>query len=495
MEYADGNVKDLQIAYIGGGSRGWAWTFMTDLAMDEELSGTIRLYDIDAEAAKHNEIIGNRLSAREDVVGKWNYTVSDSLQSALTGADFIVISILPGTFDEMAVDVHMPERLGIYQSVGDTAGPGGAMRALRTIPMYVEIAQAIRAYAPKAWVINYTNPMSLCVKTLYYVFPEIKAFGCCHEVFGTQKVLKGILEETMGLKDVKREDIQVNVLGINHFTWFDYASYKGIDLFPIYRKYTEEHKEDGYKEADKNWANSTFECAHIVKFDLFRKYGLIAAAGDRHLVEFMPGVGDSYLKDPETVKRWKFGLTTVDWRKKDLQERLAKMSGGIAVIEVGAATEVEMKDKRLRIEDALNATRAAVEEGIVAGGGTTLLDIQDKLDTIEAEGDVKTGVNLVRHAIEAPVRQIADNAGLEGAIVAEKVKEAGDGIGYNAAEDKYEDMLKSGIVDPAKVTRSALQNAASIAALVLTTEAIVGELPEEKPAMPPMPQGGMGGMM
>ena len=222
MEYADGKVKDLQIAYIGGGSRGWAWTFMTDLAMDEELSGTIRLYDIDAEAAKHNEIIGNRLSAREDVVGKWKYTVSDSLQSALTGADFIVISILPGTFDEMAVDVHMPERLGIYQSVGDTAGPGGAMRALRTIPMYVEIAQAIRAYAPKAWVINYTNPMSLCVKTLYYVFPEIKAFGCCHEVFGTQKVLKGILEETMGLKDVKREDIQVNVLGINHFTWFDF---------------------------------------------------------------------------------------------------------------------------------------------------------------------------------------------------------------------------------------------------------------------------------
>lgn len=193
--------------------------------------------------------------------------------------------------------------------------------------------------------------------------------------------------------------------------------------------------------------------------------------------------------------REQYKEATSQFDKDKLQERLAKMSGGIAVIEVGAATEVEMKDKRLRIEDALNATRAAVEEGIVAGGGTTLLDIQDKLDTIEAEGDVKTGVNLVRHAIEAPVRQIADNAGLEGAIVAEKVKEAGQGIGYNAAEDKYEDMLKAGIVDPAKVTRSALQNAASIAALVLTTEAIVGELPEEKPAMPQMPQGGMGGMM
>ena len=193
--------------------------------------------------------------------------------------------------------------------------------------------------------------------------------------------------------------------------------------------------------------------------------------------------------------REQYKEATSQFDKDKLQERLAKMSGGIAVIEVGAATEVEMKDKRLRIEDALNATRAAVEEGIVAGGGTTLLDIQDKLDTIEAEGDVKTGVNLVRHAIDAPVRQIADNAGLEGAIVAEKVKEAGQGIGYNAAEDKYEDMLKAGIVDPAKVTRSALQNAASIAALVLTTEAIVGELPEEKPAMPPMPPGGRGGLM
>ena len=205
------------------------------------------------------------------------------------------------------------------------------------------------------------------------------------------------------------------------------------------------------------------------------------------------GAGDKdEIKHRVDQIREQYKEATSQFDKDKLQERLAKMSGGIAVIEVGAATEVEMKDKRLRIEDALNATRAAVEEGIVAGGGTTLLDIQDSLDSLHVEGDVKTGVNLVRHAIEAPVRQIADNAGLEGAIVAEKVKEAGQGIGYNAAEDKYEDMLKAGIVDPAKVTRSALQNAASIAALVLTTEAVVGELPEEKPAaMPPMPQGGM----
>lgn len=188
-------------------------------------------------------------------------------------------------------------------------------------------------------------------------------------------------------------------------------------------------------------------------------------------------------------------VATSQFDKDKLQERLAKMSGGVAVIEVGAATEVEMKDKRLRIEDALNATRAAVEEGIVAGGGTTFVDIQKELDGIKAEGDVKTGINIVRHAVEAPIRQIASNAGTEGAIVAEKVKAAKVGIGYNAAEDKYEDMIAAGIVDPAKVTRSALQNAASIAALVLTTEAIVGDEPEDKPAMPPMPPMPGAGMM
>lgn len=322
MKYADNKASDVQIAYIGGGSRGWAWTFMTDLSMDDSLSGTIRLYDINEAAAKNNEVIGNHLTQREDTSGKWNYVTCPTIEEALTGCDFVVISILPGTFDEMASDVHLPERLGIYQSVGDTAGPGGIVRALRTIPMFVDIAEAIKAYAPEAWVINYTNPMTLCVKTLYHVFPEIKAFGCCHEVFGTQKVLKGICEETFGLKDVDRHDIFVNVLGINHFTWFDQASYKGIDLFPVYREYIDSHYEEGYQEPDKNWANSTFECAHRVKFDLFKRYGLIAAAGDRHLAEFMPG--GEYLKDSETVTSWKFGLTTVDWRKADLQKRLDK---------------------------------------------------------------------------------------------------------------------------------------------------------------------------
>lgn len=324
MRYMDNCAKDVQIAYIGGGSRGWAWTFMTDLALEKSMSGTIRLYDIDAEAAKANEIIGNRIKSREDAPGKWDYVVKENLKDALTGADFVVISILPKTFDEMAVDVHMPERLGIYQSVGDTAGPGGIIRALRTLPYFFDFAKAIEKYCPDAWVINYTNPMSLCVKALYDAFPKIKAFGCCHEVFGTQKVLAQIASAKLGVEKIARSEIDVNVLGINHFTWFDYATYKGVDLFPIYSEYIDEHFEEGLDERDANWANACFACKHRVKMDLFKKYGLIAAAGDRHLAEFMPGT--MYLRDPETVKSWDFDLTSVEWRKEDLKKRLEKSS-------------------------------------------------------------------------------------------------------------------------------------------------------------------------
>ena len=188
--------------------------------------------------------------------------------------------------------------------------------------------------------------------------------------------------------------------------------------------------------------------------------------------------------------------TTSDFDKEKLQERLAKLSGGVAVIEIGAATEVEMKDKKYRVEDALNATRAAVEEGIVAGGGTTFIDILPALDKLEAEGDVKTGINIVRRAIEEPVRQIANNAGLEGSVVVAEVKKAGVGVGYDAANDKYVNMIEAGIVDPAKVTRSALQNAASIAAMVLTTETLVADKPAPEGAAPAAPaMGGMPGMM
>ena len=210
------------------------------------------------------------------------------------------------------------------------------------------------------------------------------------------------------------------------------------------------------------------------------------------------GVGDGdAIKQRVAQIRGQLEETTSEFDREKLQERLAKLSGGVAVIEVGAATEVELKDKKLRIEDALNATRAAVEEGIVAGGGTTFIDIIPALEALKEEGDVQTGINLVKRAVEEPLRQIAYNAGLEGSVVVERVKNTESGVGFNALTEEYVDMVKAGIVDPAKVTRSALQNAASIASLVLTTETIVADKVEENaaaPAMPPM-GGGMPGMM
>ncbi len=186
--------------------------------------------------------------------------------------------------------------------------------------------------------------------------------------------------------------------------------------------------------------------------------------------------------------------TDSSYDREKLQERLAKLSGGVAVIKVGASTETELKEKKHRYEDALSATRAAVEEGIVPGGGTTLLRATAVLDTMTVQGDEKTGVDIVRRALEAPLRQISENAGLEGSIVVEKVRALAAPHGLNAATGEYVDMIASGIVDPAKVTRSTIQNAASIAGLVLTTEALVVEKPEAKKAVPAMPGGGMGDM-
>lgn len=190
--------------------------------------------------------------------------------------------------------------------------------------------------------------------------------------------------------------------------------------------------------------------------------------------------------------------TDSSYDREKLQERLAKLSGGVAIINVGAATETEMKEKKARVEDALHATRAAVEEGIVPGGGVALLRTISELDSLKLKGDEKTGAEIVKSAIESPVRQLAQNAGLEGSVIVDKLKSEKQNVGYDINQDAYVDMLESGVIDPAKVTRTALQNASSIASLLLTTEALVTDIPEKEPAMPAMGggmPGGMGGMM
>ena len=211
---------------------------------------------------------------------------------------------------------------------------------------------------------------------------------------------------------------------------------------------------------------------------------IVEGAGDK----------DKIAERVEQIKK-QISETTSDFDREKLQERLAKLSGGVAVIKVGAATETELKERKYRIEDALNATRAAVEEGFVPGGGTALVNVIGKVAALEEEGDVQTGINIVKRALEEPVRQIAENAGLEGSVIVEKLKEQKPGVGFNAATNEWVDMVEAGIVDPTKVTRSALQNAASVSALLLTTEAVVADKtePESNDQMPATP--GMGGMM
>lgn len=345
MQYKNGRAENVKIAYIGGGSRGWAWGLMSDLAIEPRLSGHMDLYDIDWEAAKANEIIGNQVNHVPGCESQWSYRAVETIGEALTGADFVIISILPGTFDEMEIDVHMPEQYGIYQSVGDTTGPGGIVRALRTVPMFEEIARRIQEYAPNAWVINYTNPMSACIDTLYRVFPGIKDFGCCHEIFGTQNILSMALADVKGIEGVSREEIKTTVVGVNHFTWMTAAKYQDLDLYQIYGEFGERYHETGFQSTkEENWMNKHFLCRERVKLNLFRRYGVIAAAGDRHLSEFCPG--DWFLRDPQQVREWQFGLTPVSWRKEDLKRRLersARLSSGQEAFEMKGTGEDGVK--------------------------------------------------------------------------------------------------------------------------------------------------------
>lgn len=335
--------KKIKICYIGGGSKMWARVFMSDLASSEGLGGEIALYDIDIEAAERNAKIGGYINDDPLTTSKFEYNVYNNIGEALEGSDFVIISILPGTFKEMRVDVHTPEKYGIYQSVGDTAGPGGVLRAMRTVPIYEGFAKEIMLHAPNAWVINLTNPMSICTKALFDIFPSIKAFGCCHEVFHAQEFLTVVLRETMGI-EADRTEIYADASGVNHFTWITKANYGDIDLLSLIPSFEEKYYEEGYYErrgADRfAFKTDPFAYGNKVKLDLFNRFGALGAAGDRHLAEFVPN--DWYLKDPQTVKDWQFGLTTVDFREEKQARQIAEtieMAEGRKKFEISRSSE------------------------------------------------------------------------------------------------------------------------------------------------------------
>jgi alpha-galactosidase/6-phospho-beta-glucosidase family protein len=306
-------TQQIKIAYIGGGSRNWARHVMTDLALCEHLTGEIALYDIDYEAAQRNVELANKIYSHPDAVTTFKVWAARTAPEALDGARFVFLSILPGPMWMFANDIDIPARYGILQTVGDTTGPGGISRALRAVPVYVDYAHQIMEHCPDAWVINYTNPMTLCTSAFYAAEPEIKAFGCCHEVFGTQWRLASLVQNALGVPKPRRQEIKTDVAGVNHFTFATAARWNGVDLFPL----VEEHiSQDGFWVDCTSWAleqrgrGNWFHSKGLVAFDFFQRFGALGAAGDRHLAEFVPW----YLVSEENIHRYGVILTPSSYR-------------------------------------------------------------------------------------------------------------------------------------------------------------------------------------
>ncbi|NDR55728.1 family 4 glycosyl hydrolase [Aliiruegeria sabulilitoris] len=317
MDDSDQKIP-VRIAFVGGGSLNWATGLMADLAFDRQLAAEVRLYDIDHAAACRNTEIGTRHAAVSRGRAA-TYTACRTLAEALDGADVVVISILPGSFEDMAQDIAIPAAFGIPQAVGDTVGPGGFVRALRAIPMLAEIARAIRAHAPNAFVCNLTNPMSVLTGTLHAVFPGIRAWGECHEVTKIRRQIAHIANEQTGEERYSHRDVHVDVLGINHFTFVNRISLDGRDMMPAYEEFVGAHMQSGWAQTEpgRDAEHATyFGTRNLVAFDLFRRFGIPAAAGDRHLAEFLPVA--EYLHDPE---HWGFTLTPVDYRIRDREQK------------------------------------------------------------------------------------------------------------------------------------------------------------------------------
>lgn len=313
-------IEGLKICYIGGGSVGWAHTLMNDLALCPVLNGEVRLYDVMFERSQVNELYGNRLFRMPQAKSKWKWRAVKRLSDGLKGADFVFLSITPGQLEAMAREIEICERYGLLHPVGDTVGAAGLMRGLRCARIYAGFAKAIMEHAPKAWVINYTNPMTLCTRALYAAAPEIKAFGCCHEVFGTQALLGRLVEKYLKAPKPTREQIECNVTGVNHFTWLSKTSWEGTDLEPLWRRYFEEEPSVQPRYTwEQMKEKSVFHGFHCIAAALSLRHGALAAAGDRHLSEFAPG----FLTSRDELHRWGIRLTPVrEYRIPKFAERV-----------------------------------------------------------------------------------------------------------------------------------------------------------------------------
>lgn len=306
---------DIKIAYIGGGSRYWARDLLSELAQSSTLTGQVDLYDIDLAAARRNVAVAEAVFARPEARARFVVRARSRLADALRGADFVVLSIEPGPTTMRYADLEIPARFGIVQPVGDTTGPGGIARALRAVPLYIDFAAQIMRHCPRAWVMNYTNPMTLCVAALHAAAPGIKAFGCCHEVFHTQTLLATLAARWFGGPVPSRRAISVDVAGINHFTWITAASWQGRDLMPQLREQVATpppHAALTRRARAKRGAGRWFDNEGAIAFDLLRRFGALGAAGDRHLAEFVPW----YARSEQELHRWGVIVTPYSYREQ-----------------------------------------------------------------------------------------------------------------------------------------------------------------------------------
>ncbi|MFH0938294.1 MAG: alpha-glucosidase/alpha-galactosidase [Planctomycetota bacterium] len=321
-------LDGIKICYIGGGSVAWAHKLMGDLALCQTINGEVRLYDVVPERARLNEKYGQKVFQLPQVKSKWRWRAVTRLSDALKGADFVFLSITPGQLETMAREIEICERYGLWHPVGDTIGPAGLMRCLRTARLYAGFARAVMAHAPKAWVINYTNPMTVCTRAVYAVEPQIKAFGCCHEVFGTQELLAKIVEKYLHVPPPSRREIKCNVTGINHFTWLTKTTWKGMDLKPLWQRF---FREEASVQPRYTWdqikEHGVCHSFYCIAAALSLRHDALAAAGDRHLAEFAPG----FLISKDDLHRWGICLTPVrEYRITNFNNRVNSIRQVIA---------------------------------------------------------------------------------------------------------------------------------------------------------------------
>ena len=306
-------MEKIRVCIIGGGSRLWAIQFLKDLTLQDKLGAHVVLYDIDKNAAENNEEVANeifRINGKADVL---SVSVASTLDEGLRGADFVIIAIEPGLTEIRKFDLELPEEYGILQSVGDTTGPGGLMRARRAIPLFIDFARAIEKNCPDAWVINYTNPITLCTSALYKGYPGIKALGCCHEVFHTESYIAAFIAEKRGIETPDRREIDIDVSGLNHFTFVTKARYKGEDVMPLLKEYVKNN--DVFADRTESAKGRVkegkwFDSDHLVALRFLRDFDTLGAAGDRHLAEFVP----FFLTSDEDVWRYGFVRTPYSYR-------------------------------------------------------------------------------------------------------------------------------------------------------------------------------------